>query len=257
MDHPRSRGVYQVEKHIERLENGSSPLARGLRKPEPSVLGGGMDHPRSRGVYIMWSASALSGCGSSPLARGLRHGDRPPPGCRRIIPARAGFTNRERHIDLDGQDHPRSRGVYSLFAEYQANGGGSSPLARGLPAYTPLGIFVTSDHPRSRGVYGRRPDQSSGAVGSSPLARGLLKNFQGRGARWRIIPARAGFTRESLRKSAIARDHPRSRGVYEAVTKLAASQGGSSPLARGLLHQTVLVLIHRGIIPARAGFTGC
>ena len=234
MDHPRSRGVYQVEKHIERLENGSSPLARGLRKPEPSVLGGGMDHPRSRGVYIMWSASALSGCGSSPLARGLRHGDRPPPGCRRIIPARAGFTNRERHIDLDGQDHPRSRGVYSLFAEYQANGGGSSPLARGLPAYTPLGIFVTSDHPRSRGVYGRRPDQSSGAVGSSPLARGLLKNFQGRGARWRIIPARAGFTASNCPCAHPPRDHPRSRGVYSVLRRGPRPLMGSSPLARGL-----------------------
>ena len=71
--------------------------------------------------------------------------------------------------------------------------GGSSPLARGLPATgavpgETLGIiparagftrfhvvrqFVFPDHPRSRGVYADRAALSGALAGSSPLARGL------------------------------------------------------------------------------------
>ena len=50
------------------------------------------DHPRSRGVYGMVLRLIISGVGSSPLARGLRTGSRRGLECRRIIPARAGFT---------------------------------------------------------------------------------------------------------------------------------------------------------------------
>ena len=50
-------------------------------------------------------------------------------------------------------------------------------------------------------------------------------------------------------------DHPRSRGVYQAVTRAAPVVGGSSPLARGLLHALRLAGDRPGIIPARAGFT--
>ena len=50
-------------------------------------------------------------------------------------------------------------------------------------------------------------------------------------------------------------DHPRSRGVYPGVIRRRDRGGGSSPLARGLLHDG----LHNGpntrIIPARAGFT--
>ena len=50
-------------------------------------------------------------------------------------------------------------------------------------------------------------------------------------------------------------DHPRSRGVYRAHDHAGPRDGGSSPLARGLLLSTPA---RRGlvrIIPARAGFT--
>ena len=70
------------------------------------------------------------------------------------------------------------------------------------------------DHPRSRGVYLRV--DASGLRGS------------------RIIPARAGFTKDSAGKALIRRDHPRSRGVYLEVFDGAIAPDGSSPLARGL-----------------------
>ena len=70
-DHPRSRGVYRLVVQAARLEDGSSPLARGLlqanvlhrlrRRIIPARAGftprvrwrrlGVADHPRSRGVY--------------------------------------------------------------------------------------------------------------------------------------------------------------------------------------------------------------
>ena len=72
-------------------------------------------------------------------------------------------------------------------------------------------------------------------LGSSPLARGLRLGGGFGGVRYRIIPARAGFTKEelaSLRKAA-----------------------GSSPLARGLRIIRGSGHGSTGIIPARAGFT--
>ena len=132
-DHPRSRGVHVIVDYYRSQEQGSSPLARGLRHilvcgskwgwiiparagftgllgarpPEPE------DHPRSRGVYYSPLPLTRVRYGSSPLARGL-----PPtagttssgPG---IIPARAGFTPRAWPAPGPGWDHPRSRGVYS------------------------------------------------------------------------------------------------------------------------------------------------
>ena len=152
-DHPRSRGVYRCGRRAGRGAGGSSPLARGLPEPEPGAgtctgiiparagfthaeLGHDQrqqDHPRSRGVYSRraWTRSAPAG--SSPLARGLRlvRWARGVP--RRIIPARAGFTDRPGRTHREDRDHPRSRGVYELIERRAGLIEGSSPLARGLP----------------------------------------------------------------------------------------------------------------------------
>ena len=131
-DHPRSRGVYPSTSLADSTDWGSSPLARGLlpapyldtargriiparagftRFPRRARLNT-RDHPRSRGVYRAASALTSAATGSSPLARGLPI--RPPaiPRGRRIIPARAGFTNCPTAGLSPSSDHPRSRGVY-------------------------------------------------------------------------------------------------------------------------------------------------
>ena len=114
MDHPRSRGVYRQIETMGLSHQGSSPLARGLRRAQfavgpltgiiPARAGftalpreGGRrfeDHPRSRGVYLIGGGEKIRNLGSSPLARGLRV----------IHPARI----------VVGMDHPRSRGVYPV-----------------------------------------------------------------------------------------------------------------------------------------------
>ena len=50
----------------------------------------------------------------------------------------------------------------------------------------------------------------------------------------RIIPARAGFTLPMRVADLASADHPRSRGVYSDYVRGTDIEGGSSPLARGL-----------------------
>ena len=132
-DHPRSRGVYPWPARGGCPPRGSSPLARGLPQLRtwlksrggiiPARAGftwppcrwttGAADHPRSRGVYKASMNVSLMGCGSSPLARGLRVILDGKPRVDGIIPARAGFTLLRHLRGVGGEDHPRSRGVYS------------------------------------------------------------------------------------------------------------------------------------------------
>ena len=152
---------------------------------------------------------------------------------------------------------------------------GSSPLARGLrtrtsrpppssriiPAragFTPRASVVLMrppDHPRSRGVYSAATSAAAPAAGSSPLARGLRGWSRSICGVAGIIPARAGFTFRTFVRSRASRDHPRSRGVYSAVSMAVVMIGGSSPLARGLRGSAMIAMVVIGIIPARAGFT--
>ena len=152
---------------------------------------------------------------------------------------------------------------------------GSSPLARGLPgqgvgAGLPRRIIPAragftrrrssrsrgpTDHPRSRGVYFVAPSVQYVAHGSSPLARGLLVVFGALTLLGRIIPARAGFTLRACGACRLWPDHPRSRGVYDAVNRCRVDYSGSSPLARGLRTAPRWLPSISGIIPARAGFT--
>ena len=213
-DHPRSRGVYAGLRHRLDAGHGSSPLARGLRRPRraptrsrriiparagftyaPAATGPGRtDHPRSRGVYGGPITARSEACGSSPLARGLLR--RLVPGGRRqrIIPARAGFTSGGRAGPSKHRDHPRSRGVYTRSARRRPGVPRIIPARAGFTRRFTHRTPARADHPRSRGVYAGEGEELVRLTGSSPLARGLpgrvgaSKGYPG------IIPARAGFT---------------------------------------------------------------
>ena len=274
-DHPRSRGVYSPWLRQFRPEEGSSPLARGL--PHDGALAGGggriiparagftppgqpwppapPDHPRSRGVYPGRPRAEDAVRGSSPLARGLRR----PPVQRaqavRIIPARAGFTPRERPGTVRSADHPRSRGVYPAGTRKHDRIEGSSPLARGLQPGPGTRRNLQGIIPARAGFTFRDFRPLIPPSGSSPLARGLPLDAAADAAALRIIPARAGFTLDPTIILCIPADHPRSRGVYASFTRTTTRLSGSSPLARGL-PKTMGAHVPLGrIIPARAGFT--
>ena len=192
-----------------------------------------------------------------------------------IIPARAGFTTYWQMKETYIRDHPRSRGVYKPRSPCLDALKGSSPLARGLrsgtaapsrrgriiPARAGFTLHVVGrgvadwDHPRSRGVYHFDTASKSADEGSSPLARGLRRRAATTRATWRIIPARAGFTRRPARPPSPRPDHPRSRGVYPHRSGHGDTRPGSSPLARGLPRSTTDIQLDPRIIPARAGFT--
>ena len=192
-----------------------------------------------------------------------------------IIPARAGFTSTRHPWPRPYPDHPRSRGVYAWEALHPHTAGGSSPLARGLhaggerrriqdriiPARAGFTDAVLAhacppwDHPRSRGVYVDEASMAATIPGSSPLARGLRLGGPAPSHGRRIIPARAGFTVPRAHMWTARRDHPRSRGVYRDTPVSRQICRGSSPLARGLLHNVPTFNRPTRIIPARAGFT--
>ena len=233
-DHPRSRGVYAPARRRRPSRGGSSPLARGLRRPAShwrysgriiparagftprfSVRRGqSWDHPRSRGVYARGDCRHCDDRGSSPLARGLPGQPVPAGEPGRIIPARAGFTRSYLGSPPMLKDHPRSRGVYA-----------AAPRVRVMPP----GII-----PARAGFTTKANKDTGEVVGSSPLARGLRAHLAHGLGLGRIIPARAGFTFYFITSVEYVADHPRSRGVYSWGTPHSGRSAGSSPLARGL-----------------------
>ena len=159
------------------------------------------------------------------------------------------------YADSCTADHPRSRGVYLDMGSDYVTRDGSSPLARGLLTRCRTLPYPTMDHPRSRGVYVISSAVLLRGQGSSPLARGLPLARPGYWTGPGIIPARAGFTDDDDDDNDDRWDHPRSRGVYLVLGDGGLKDGGSSPLARGLLRQLIPTGHLARIIPARAGFT--
>ena len=193
--------------------------------------------------------------GSSPLARGTLTALEGLDGFGRLIPARAGNTERCSRARRRDPAHPRSRGEHNRVSGLKGFPVGSSPLARGTLANFPVSYAVKrliparagntlaryiihpflSAHPRSRGEHKLRSSQLGDVFGSSPLARGTprLEHCPCYGVR--LIPARAGNT------------------VH--VTSTSRLLSGSSPLARGTPRQSSPTAWKSRLIPARAGNT--
>ena len=156
-------------------------------------------------------------------------------------------------------------------------GSGSSPLARGTPGESRSTRFVegliparagntlngatgtdpSGAHPRSRGEHRFDCYGEQGVGGSSPLARGthaaILRDLEREG----LIPARAGNPCKFCVTVQVIRAHPRSRGEHVVEAHNTALESGSSPLARGTPFGNRGCDDARGLIPARAGNTGC
>ena len=174
---------------------------------------------------------------------------------RGIIPARAGFTWRSRAAQkMSSGSSPLARGLRRRGLGRRCRGW-IIPARAGFTQTRRGWVRWLGDHPRSRGVYKKAEPPTLRTLGSSPLARGLRSRRRFRVQRWRIIPARAGFTPSPRSRGRRSADHPRSRGVYRAGVCGCQRCPGSSPLARGLRPPGLLASSRRRIIPARAGFT--
>ena len=253
-DHPRSRGEYGASEGFDTIEDGSSPLSRGI--PLLKILGLGAariipalagnttfpsrartattDHPRSRGEYGQVMIFVTLRFGSSPLSRGI--------------------LNASRHRCCHSGSSPLSRGIRKVAVRNPA-GEGIIPALAGNTFWLHHHEIIGADHPRSRGEYILNPAGSLRASGSSPLSRGILHT---RRLPWRldrIIPALAGNTPGDMYKRRRKPDHPRSRGEYADSGQGCGPSWGSSPLSRGIHPQTIERAAGQRIIPALAGNT--
>ena len=272
-DHPRSCGANSSVSSSLAGASGSSPLVRGQRSrrstwtasgriiparagPTPSAAQpsySGADHPRSCGANCVAPIGGGGEAGSSPLVRGQPGFVPPGRVLGRIIPARAGPTERLPLQVRQDADHPRSCGANCAMRRRSTCARGSSPLVRGqrvggrknwargriIPARagpTPSASSTradSTDHPRSCGANVENCKIRFVYYGSSPLVRGQHTELTTGDIDRRIIPARAGPTgRAGVSRSAGA-DHPRSCGANMAAIPALVDHSGSSPLVRG------------------------
>ena len=232
-------------------------------------------HPRSRGENDNQVPSKEVQSGSSPLTRGKQQGRRRQRHVAGLIPAHAGKTPESPPRAGGPWAHPRSRGENAPMVSVLPFSQGSSPLTRGkppsrrvqrrrqglIPAHAgktiglgPFGVGHRA-HPRSRGE-NRRPRGPRGSDrGSSPLTRGKPTQLGWWGLSLGLIPAHAGKTTASPRRTANPQAHPRSRGENELDRRDRTRIRGSSPLTRGKRGVEPLLHERRGLIPAHAGKT--
>ena len=92
-------------------------------------------------------------------------------------------------------------------------------------------------------------------MGSSPLTRGKRGDLRVRRDRQGLIPAHAGKTKTTTRRSATAWAHPRSRGENNGAFPALRQWHGSSPLTQGKhsLWEPPSPVVR--LIPAHAGKT--
>ena len=171
--------------------------------------------------------------------------------------------------------HPRACGEHARILGVTESESGSSPRIRGtrygppqpkgnrrfIPAHAgnTLGIgctlSVSTVHPRACGEHYRHPYTTHTYCGSSPRMRGTRCGPAATKGNRRFIPAHAGNTDPSHRKSSAYPVHPRACGEHDQALHVSLADAGSSPRMRGtLLPKSGKKVKHR-FIPAHAGNT--
>ena len=111
-------------------------------------------------------------------------------------------------------------------------------------------------HPRRHGEHDFTNDGDNQTFGSSPQARGTRSTTFFRALNLRFIPAGTGNTDSPQLVAADLPVHPRRHGEHEAAPGLAWAACGSSPQARGTLHDRQASRPVGRFIPAGTGNTG-
>ena len=234
--------------------NGSSPRGRGTPLPprdavpparfiparagntcsRPRSIRSTPVHPRAGGEHFRAPLHAHVHGGSSPRGRGTRWGCAPGSCAPRFIPARAGNTMDGTAANQLRTVHPRAGGEHARHSYHGRSKGGSSPRGRGTPRDPPLGRgglgFIPARagnttsarlsrsrrpvHPRAGGEHWDALTALSDSTGSSPRGRGTRSLEIPDDVPDRFIPARAGNTRRSSRRSMPPSVHPRAGGEH-------------------------------------------
>ena len=291
---PRVRGKLREGDHAG-LPARLIPARAGKTCTAASAAGFRRAHPRACGENSVSPISNAPARGSSPRVRGKpdSHGMGGVHG--RLIPARAGKTVEAVRAYYNPRAHPRACGKTASTARTRAcspahpracgenspgraslvTTPGSSPRVRGKPTRSrpqglPRGLIparagktlkrlVTQSHapahPRACGENPRAHRTRPGGHGSSPRVRGKLQTSFSLIIGVRLIPARAGKTRESKAVPAGYWAHPRACGENTDCAYYPHGETGSSPRVRGKRGRCRRRPLHRGLIPARAGKT--
>ena len=238
-------------------------------------------HPQARFIpayagNTCWSVAVCPGRTVHPRLRGEHRRQAGGVHAReRFIPAYAGNTHGWPRVQRRSPVHPRLRGEHFPFCGRFADGRGSSPLTRGtpqgsahahcpvrfIPAYAGNTEFLLNEtrsaavHPRLRGEHHLPTRPSRRIAGSSPLTRGTLVIIGALCVAPRFIPAYAGNTDCSGRKTRRHAVHPRLRGEHRQEQILTYMIRGSSPLTRGTPAMAKSGAAGTRFIPAYAGNT--
>ena len=205
------------------------PACAGKTSAPTSRPSAGRAHPRVCGENGWARSPVCSPAGSSPRVRG-KHREHPPqPRGRRLIPARAGKTQRGRQWPLVVLAHPRVCGENTEDMLNPATVAGSSPRVRGKPARPPPGAEAPglipacagktcpcSRRPRGASAHPRVCGENHGGCddldvdgGSSPRVRGKRVHLPQGPVGDGLIPACAGKTAGRRSISPGRRAHPR------------------------------------------------
>ncbi len=215
------------------------------------------------------------GRGSSPPARGPPTGSRLSPFAPGLIPACAGTTAATGKAVQGSTAHPRLRGDHQCTGREHVGSEGSSPPARGPPAFLadvrfrlrliPACAGTTwarhrrsssrRAHPRLRGDHAPDGEKQGVLRGSSPPARGPLIKVAAAGWKQGLIPACAGTTTARRTPWSAARAHPRLRGDHVTYRPHRGRRCCSSPPARGPRWLHAFWKVWMRLIPACAGTT--
>ena len=228
---PRVRGKRGRGREGRRLR-GLIPARAGKTVRAPPGSGGRAAHPRACGENRTSRRLGPGAGGSSPRVRGKPRVRVPVRSGRRLIPARAGKTVARSSSGRVSQAHPRACGENRLTALTRIGTAGSSPRVRGKPAMlvclasstgliparagkTPRWTSTPPPRPAHPRACGENVPASGSPVtvpGSSPRVRGKPRRRAPIHEHRRLIPARAGKTRERPGGVLGARAHPRACG---------------------------------------------
>ena len=201
-------------------------------------LGAGFgEHPRVRGENEFLGRPRKRWQGTSPRARGKPLNILAPMFGPGNIPACAGKTI----FPLVGRglsrEHPRVRGENVRGSVILVQPEGTSPRARGKPAWVVSSFFSSLEHPRVRGENLGECAVDYGGLGTSPRARGKRRGFGRSSGVFRNIPACAGKTPINRDARPCSQEHPRVRGENADRGRHTHRMQGTSPRARGKLYQ--------------------
>ena len=210
-------------------------------------------HPRVCGEQPSPPSLPTRYAGSSPRVRGTGWNSRWRAGVRRFIPACAGNRSQCQTGISPLSVHPRVCGEQVGIERVIVIANGSSPRVRGtgrigndscgerrfIPACAgnrPARSTTRSSstvHPRVCGEQAITATPDPCTNGSSPRVRGTENGVRHPGHRARFIPACAGNSCDSRRRSAYRTVHPRVCGEQASTDTRICCISGSSPRVRG------------------------